>query len=34
MVGSDGGTFAFPNELYPGSLSGTGLTFVGAAATG
>ncbi len=34
MVGSDGGAFAFPNELYLGSLGGMGLTFVGAAPTG
>jgi hypothetical protein len=33
-VGGDGGTFAFPNEVYAGSLAGMGLTFVGAAPTG
>ncbi len=34
LVGADGGTFAFPNQVYPGSLAGMGLTFVGAAPTG
>ena len=34
LVGRDGGTFAFPNQGYPGSLAGMGLTFVGATTTG